>query len=47
MCWFNNELPCALGNITGTGNFGVDENKHYASIIYDFLEKKIGIPQDR
>ncbi|XP_026808799.1 macrophage migration inhibitory factor-like [Rhopalosiphum maidis] len=47
MCWFNDELPCALGNITGTGNFGVDENKHYASIIYDFLEKKIGIPQDR
>ncbi|CAI6365759.1 unnamed protein product [Macrosiphum euphorbiae] len=47
MHWYNNESPCALGNITGTGNFGIDENKHYASIIYDFVEKQLGIPQDK
>jgi len=47
MFWYNNESPCALGNITGTGNFGIDENKQYASIIYDFIEKQLGIPQDR
>ncbi|KAL4142450.1 hypothetical protein QTP88_004905 [Uroleucon formosanum] len=47
MYWYNNESTCALGNITGTGNFGIDENKQFASILYDFIEKKIGIPQDR
>lgn len=47
MFWFNNESPCALGNITGIGNFGIDENKYYASIIYDFIEKQLGIPKDR
>lgn len=47
MFWYNDESPSALGNITGTGNFGIDENKHYSSIIYDFVEKQLGIPQDR
>jgi len=47
MFWYNDESPCALGNLTGTGNFGVEENKHYASIIYDFIEKQLCVPQDK
>jgi len=47
MNWCNDESPCGLGNLTGTGNFGIDENKQYASIIYDFIEKKLGVPQDK
>lgn len=46
-CWFDDESPCALGNITGTGNFGTDENKQYSKIIFDFIEKQLGVPQNR
>lgn len=47
MFWHNSESLCALGNITGTGFFGVDENKQFAAIFFDFIEKQLGIPQDR
>ncbi|KAF0765425.1 macrophage migration inhibitory factor-like [Aphis craccivora] len=46
-CWFDNESPCALGTITGTGNFGTEENKQYSAIIFDFIEKQLGVPQNR
>jgi len=47
MFWHNNESLCALGNITGIGIFGIDENKNFASIVFDFIEKQLGIPQNR
>lgn len=47
MFWGNSELLCGLGNLAGTGIYGLKENKYYSSILFDFLEKELGIPQTR
>lgn len=48
MYWHDNdEVVCGLGSFSGTGICGVEENKYYASFLYDFLEKELGISQNR
>lgn len=48
MYWHDNDSDvCGLGSLTGQGIYGIEENKYYASFLYDFLEKELGISQNR
>lgn len=47
MFWHNNDSLCGLGSLAGTGIYGLEENKYYSSVLYDFLEKELGLPQNR
>lgn len=47
MYWYNNDSLCGIGSLAGTGIYEVEKNKYYSSILYDFLEKELGLPQDR
>jgi len=49
MFWSNNSSSslAGLGNLAGTGIYEIEKNKYYASHLYDFLEKELGIPQNR
>lgn len=47
MFWHNSAKKCGLGSLAGTGIYGVEENKYYCSFLYDFIEKELGIPQNR
>lgn len=48
MYWHDNDAGVfGLGSLSGTGIYGIEENKYYSSFLYDFLEKELGIPQNR
>jgi len=49
MFWANKStsLLCGLGSLAGTGIYGVNENKYYAAHLFDFIEKELGIPQNK
>ena len=39
--------PCASITITSVGKLGVEENKAISKVIYDLLDTKLGIPDNR
>ncbi|VVC24839.1 Macrophage migration inhibitory factor,Tautomerase/MIF superfamily [Cinara cedri] len=47
MFWCNSDSLCGLGNLAGTGIYGLEKNKYYSSLLFDFLEKELGIPETR
>ncbi|XP_050521153.1 macrophage migration inhibitory factor homolog [Daktulosphaira vitifoliae] len=47
MHWFMDESLCGIGSLSGTGIYGLEENKKNSAFIFDFIEKELGIPQNR
>lgn len=47
MFWGTNDSLCGLGSLAGTGIYGIEDNKYYSSFLFEFLEKELGIPQNR
>lgn len=38
---------CGNASLMSIGQLGVEQNKKIAAIIYDHIEKELGIPKDR
>lgn len=47
MYWHNNYSYCGIGSLAGVGIYGFEENKNNSFSIYNFIEKQLGIPQNR
>ncbi|KAL0818320.1 hypothetical protein ABMA28_008802 [Loxostege sticticalis] len=39
--------PCAIANLMSIGGLGVDQNKKHAKVIFELVEKELGVPSDR
>lgn len=39
--------PCAIANLMSIGSLGVEQNKKHAKALYEFVEKELGVPNDR
>ncbi|CAH2052186.1 unnamed protein product, partial [Iphiclides podalirius] len=39
--------PCAIANLMSIGALGVEQNKKHAQVLFELVEKELGVPQDR
>lgn len=39
--------PCAIANLMSIGALGVEENKKHSKVIFEYVEKELGISTDR
>ncbi|GBP66482.1 Macrophage migration inhibitory factor [Eumeta japonica] len=39
--------PAAIANLMSIGSLGVEQNKKHAKVLFELVEKELGIPQDR
>ncbi|CAH2093926.1 unnamed protein product [Euphydryas editha] len=39
--------PCAIANLMSIGALGVEQNKKHAKVLFELVEKELGVPQDR
>lgn len=39
--------PCAIANLMSIGALGVEQNKKHAKVLYELVEKELGVPTDR
>lgn len=47
MCFGGTTDPCAIGNLMSIGALGVDQNKQHAKVLYELVQKELGVPSDR
>ena len=47
MSWGGTTEPCGTGRLMSIGKLGVKENKKHAAVLYDHIEKNLGIRKDR
>jgi len=45
--WYGSTDPCGTAMLLSIGKLGVEENKKHAAVLYDHIEKNLGIPHDR
>nr|XP_037872130.1 macrophage migration inhibitory factor isoform X1 [Bombyx mori] len=39
--------PCAIANLMSIGSLGVEQNKKHAKVLFELVEKELGVPTDR
>ncbi|XP_028157647.1 macrophage migration inhibitory factor homolog [Ostrinia nubilalis] len=39
--------PCAIATLMSIGALGVEENKKHAKVLYELVQKELGVPTDR
>ncbi|XP_041971649.1 macrophage migration inhibitory factor-like [Aricia agestis] len=39
--------PCAIANLMSIGALGVEQNKKHAKVLYDLIEKELGVSKSR
>lgn len=39
--------PCAIANLMSIGALGVEQNKKHAKVLYELVEKELGVTTDR
>ncbi|KAI5634220.1 macrophage migration inhibitory factor (MIF) domain-containing protein [Phthorimaea operculella] len=39
--------PCAVANLMSVGRLGVEENKKHAKVLYELVEKELGVSKER
>jgi phenylpyruvate tautomerase len=47
MVWGGSTEPCGTAALMSIGKLGVEENKKHAALLYDHIEKNLGIPRNR
>ncbi|XP_063368793.1 macrophage migration inhibitory factor-like [Cydia amplana] len=47
MSFSGTTAPCAIGNVMSIGALGVEQNKKHAKVLYELVEKELGVPSDR
>lgn len=47
MLWGGTTDPCGTATLMSIGKLGVEENKKHAALLYDHIEKNLGIPRTR
>lgn len=47
MCFGGSTDPCAIANLMSIGALGVEQNKKHAKVLFELVEKELGVPQDR
>ncbi|XP_067015105.1 macrophage migration inhibitory factor homolog [Anabrus simplex] len=47
MVWGGTTEPCGTATLMSIGKLGVEENKKHAVVLYDHVEKYLGIPKNR
>lgn len=47
MVWGGSTDPCGTATLMSIGKLGVEENKKHAALLYDHIEKNLGIPRNR
>lgn len=47
MCFGGTTEPCAIANLMSIGALGVEQNKKHAKVLFELVEKELGVPQDR
>lgn len=47
MVWGGNDKPCGTATLMSIGCLGVEQNKKHAAVLYQILDKELGIPKDR
>jgi phenylpyruvate tautomerase len=45
--WDRSTEPCGTATLLSIGKLGVEENKKHAAVLFDHIEKNLGIPRDR
>ena len=39
--------PCAVANLMSIGALGVEQNKKHSKVLFDLVEKELGVANDR
>ncbi|XP_021933369.1 macrophage migration inhibitory factor homolog isoform X3 [Zootermopsis nevadensis] len=47
LVWGGSTDPCGTATLMSIGKLGVEENKKHAAVLYDHIEKNLGIPRNR
>lgn len=47
MSFGGTKAPCAIANLMSIGALGVEQNKKHAKVLYEVIEKELGVPSDR
>ena len=47
MSFGGTEEPCAIGNLMSIGALGVEQNKKHSKILFELVEKELGVKNDR
>jgi phenylpyruvate tautomerase len=47
MVWGGSTDPCGTAMLMSIGKLGIEENKKHAALLYDHIEKNLGIPRNR
>jgi phenylpyruvate tautomerase len=47
MVWGGTTEPCGTATLMSIGKLGVEENKKHAAVLFDHIEKNLGIPRNR
>lgn len=47
MSWGGSSGPCGVARLMSIGQLGVEANKKHSAVLYDHIEKNLGIPKDK
>ncbi|CAG9559262.1 unnamed protein product [Danaus chrysippus] len=47
MCFGGSNAPCATASLMSIGALGLNENKKHSKVLFELIEKELGVPKDR